>query len=388
MARIACSLSIIVILLAASPLVAQEAPAVKSITIEEDGFGFKFLPLGVTHNNTMVVFYEHWTGSSTALKARFITASGNPGQTSTIAASIDSRMWDAVWHPVLKRFVVVYRLNNALYARPVGQFGAPLSPAKKLCDYSDVYIHIAWTNRKKFVLFITRGGQVVAQALKKNGKKKKGEQAVTGVAAGEAYPVGAATEDDGTAVAYYAHYVSSTNLLTPRLVKVNHKPKNVIADFAISSPRGSTAKATFVGAYDPASQTHSVAWRFVGAGGVNARYCTFYESGAMRKHPTAIPGRVSPRALLYNPSTQRFAILFIDYAYFAPPDSAGPAAMDHTELHLVIYNPSGSIADSDYLIWQGQAEHEGYGVGHAKNGSLLAVMSYETIAGIFGRFIY
>ena len=387
MARTACSLSIILALLAASPLAAQEAPAVKSITIEEDGFGFKFLPLGVSHNNTMVAFYEHWTGSSTALKARFISASGDPGQTSTIAANIDSSRWDAVWHPVLKRFMVVYRLNNALYARSVGQFGAPLSAAKKVCDYSDVYIHIAWTTKKKFVLFITRGGQVVAQVLKKNGKKKKGELAITDVASGEAYPVDAATEDDGTAVAYYAQYRSSAGTLTPRLVKVNHKPKNVIADFAITSARSSTSKTTFVGAYDPASQTHSIAWRFVGAGGSNARYCTFYESGAMRQSPTAIPGSVNPRALLYNPSAQRFAILFIDYAYFAPPGSARAAAMDHTELHLVIYNPNGSIVDSDYFIWQGQSEHEGFGVGYAKSGNLLAVMSFELAEGIFGRFI-
>lgn len=369
------------ILVLALPAAAQDPAATKDLTISNNEFGFKFKPMGTTINNNFVLFYEAFSGGTTALKARTVGPTGALGPVKTLVPSIDNYRWDVVWHPVVKKFMLVYHLNNAAYARRVKPNGAPGGASKKVCDYQDIYMRIAWTKKKKFVLFLTRGGQLAAQALKKNARKFKTEQILTVFSTGEAYPTSAATKTNGEAVAYYAHYDNSANELTPRLISVDHK-LIVYDSFAITAAQTANRKGSIMGKYDPGSRTHSIVWKFAG----HSKYCCFNESGAMVEAPTNTPKDITPKALIYNPSADRFAIQYNKYKIFAPPGPQ-PAGIDHTYIYLTIYNPNGTIVDPEFSVLVSNYEDEGTGVGYAKNGNILGVASPE-VGGIWARLIY
>lgn len=382
-------LTLSTILTLALPLAAQETAAQVDLTIENSQRGCKFMPMGNSVNNNIILFYEAVSGVETDLKARTVGPTGDLGPVRILAQTIDYQIWDVVWHPVVKKFMLVYRKNNDVWARRIKLNAKPGGSPKKVCDYHDNYLEVAWTKKKKYILFMARSGQLTAQALKKNGKKYRTEEYLTSFTSGEAYPVAADTKVNGEAVAYFAHYDSTPNWLTPRLISVDHK-LTVHDDYAITTPQDSGSKATFVGKYDPAFRIHSVAWRLAAseAKKVHSKYCCFYESGAMVQPPTNTPVNIIPKALLYDPAAKRFAVWYNKYNVF---NSLGfqPTKIDNTHIFLMVYNPNGVIVAEDLYVYMSHSEDEGSGVGFAKNGNILGVISPKRIAlCIYARLIY
>jgi hypothetical protein len=362
---------LLLVLLCTVYLAAQEPPAYVDLTLSSSEYGWRFVPLGTTVDDNIVLFYTvHplW-GGNRMLKSCVISPTGALGPLRVLATPVDLFVMDAVWHPAVKRFMVVYISGTALYARSVRADGSPGGPAVKVNDYDGDYVSLAYTNKRKFVLFIARDGQVVGQVLKKNGKKFKSEIKLTNFTGTvSAYPVDAATKADGNAVAYYASYDYIPDKLTPSLLSVDHK-LNVLEDFEIASGMTTQRDQVFVGAYDPNSRTHAVAWDLYNYPANNRKYCCVDESGATVMPPTALPKDVSPESLVYDPSGKRFALLYRKHTINASDE------IEYTRLYLFIFNPKGKAIDQDFFLLQIGDEEAGLGLGCARNGNILGAAS-------------
>jgi hypothetical protein len=368
----------------AAPLVAQEPSFVQDYMLETTSYGTHFVILGNTLNSDFVVFYDHYSGSNYNLKTVLIHAGGGPlGAVHLVSNNVQINYWfawDAAWHPKAKRYVVVYKVGNKLYARAVGVGGAPLSAERFICNYDGNYIDVTWAAKNKFVVFLQRDGQLVGQALRKNARKYKGEKQLVSLETGVSYPLDAASEEDGTAVAYYARYWVSPGEADICVLRVDEK-LNILDDFDQVSdlPAADETFARFVrGNYDPVSKTHSVAYR-IGAG--PARYTTFKKDGTWVSHPKNLPTDSRPWALLYDPVKKRFAVFYFTLNYYE--------GKDHAQLYLTVYKPNGKIVSADNLLKVTDSEIDALGCGFNKTGkTFLGWVNDGSPVGVLGRLIY
>lgn len=356
--------------------------AVVEVTLESTGYAGKILPLGSTVNNDIVVFYDHYYGGQQNLRARVIGPAGGLGPVQTVATNIDFGKWDdwdAVWSPKAKRYMAVYRKGNKVYAQLVRPNATKQGGAKNLFDNNKDHLCITWTSQKKFVLFVSYSNQVTALILKKNGAPHNSAQIITNVASGEAYPVDAATENNGTAMAYYVHFNSNNNTATPSVIRVNQN-LNVQGDFNVGVTASANSKsfARYIrGAYESKSKRHSMVWR-IGAG--PSKYCTFKNNGNLVKSPTNTPEDVTPRALLNDRNKKKFAMFYFKLNYF---DGA-----DHSEFYHFTYKPSGSVISNSVLLKQTENENDAHGCGLSRSSNIfVGWVNDGGPAGIHGRLI-
>ena len=359
-----CCLPIIFI---ASPLAAQGPTATLDFDLENTRYGFNILPLGSTINKRICVFYDHYTvGNEWNLKTRVIGAAGSVGPMNLLAQDIELNWnnkyhWDAVWHPKIKRFMVVFRKNSAIYVIPVDRNGVAMSVAKMVANYAEDPLHITWTKKGMFVIFIVHSGQLKAIAVRKNGNVFK-RRKLTNANSGEVFPFDAASEEGGTAVAYYAHYNSATMELRPALLKTNmmlQKLDQFYVYSAITVTHQNLVKQIY-GTYGPRSGIHTLVWR---TSPEPAAYCTFDKSGSMIQAPTDSPISFAPADVLFDPKNKQFAILYYELSYYA--------GSDHSEFYFMVYDLDGNVVDSAKVLKITNAENDGFGAGIGKSGNIL-----------------
>ena len=371
-------------LLFAAPLAAQAPSFVEDYFLETTTYGSHFVILGNTLNSDFVVFYDHYSGGNFVLKSCRLNSGGGPlGAKQTIHPDVvvaDREPWDVVWHPVAKRYMAVFRVGGKLFARAIGVGGVPLSGPKFVCNYDGTYLHVAWAARRKFVVFLQRGDQVSGQALRRNCRKFKGEKQLVSLVTGISYPLDAASEEDGTAVAYYARYWDSPGEADVCVLRVDYK-LNVLDDFdQVSDLAASSQYLTryIHGNYDPKSRTHSIAYR-VGAG--PAKYMTFKKDGTWVSKPKNLPSDSAPRSLLYNPIKKRFVVFFFKLNYFD--------GRDHSEFYHTVYRPNGKIVVADRLLKRTDSENDACACGFNKTGKIfLGWVNDGGPLGVLGRLIY
>jgi hypothetical protein len=368
----------------AAPAAAQSPAFTQDYTLESTLYGAKILPLGNTLNDNFIVFYDHYSGGKSALKTCIVQSNGGPlGAKHVIAPDINIgnySPWDVVWHPTAKCFMAVFRVNGALYARKVGVDGIGKGTAKKITDYDGQYLVITWAMKNKFVVFFQRDDQVAGQALRKTARKFRGEKSLVSLVTGISYPLDADTEEDGTAVAYYARYWASPGEADPSVLRVNHKLQ-VLDNYDVVSdvPATSEYQARYIrGAYDPVDKVHTIAYRI---GAVPAKYMTFKKDSTWIKKPTNLPANEQPRYMLYDHVNQRFAVFFYTLNYFE--------GRDHSEFRLSIYRPNGTIVVANQLLKQTDNENDAHGCGFNKVGHIfVGWVNDGGPPGILGRLLY
>ena len=367
------------ILMTALPLAAQAPSATTDLTINVSATPGVIHCLGNTLNNNILVFYDDYTYSGRHLYCREIRPNGSMGPERTITTDIDTatHWWHVTWHPYAKRYMIIYLKNGAIYARALQVDGKNASPERKVTNYSERWMRVAWTFKKKFVVFYHIAGQVAGQGLRKNAKKYKNQQILTGVRSGEALPLDAATEDDGTAVVYYANYRSGPGTMRPALVRVNHKLK-ILGQFFITQAYGVVSKySRFVGNYDTTHQRHSIVWYDGGA-----RYCTFDKAGNFVQAPTTLAGIQTINNLAYDPAANQFALF--NYLY----KSLGVGGAD---FYYTVYDHQGTVVASQILLAQeNRNEIDAAGFGYARNGNHVTAwgLEYSGAHGVYARLYH
>lgn len=99
----------VILLLISIFSVGQSKPAATDLIIDSNGYGYKAMPLGLTINNNILVFYDVHINGVTYVKARLIYQNGTLGNTFTLASSVGWGEWAAAWSPDTKRFMLVYQ---------------------------------------------------------------------------------------------------------------------------------------------------------------------------------------------------------------------------------------------------------------------------------------
>lgn len=342
----------ITILSISLPAVAQIPPTVADLVIDPEAVSPTIKLYWNNTNNRILLAYEIMdpVTSQISLKVRYINPFGGMGRAFKVASNIDSSgMWDLAWHAVVSKYLVVYRKDNALLAQVLRATSKPKGPPKKISDYDGDRFFLTWTTENRYVLFFERESRLAAQVLRRTGRKFGSEKNLAGgELTGEAYPVDATTEADGTAVAYFALYSAlETNRLTPSVLKTNHTLK-VIDQFAITDPYVVLDKESFMGDYDPGSGMHMIMWAFQPVDPAVTEptpyYAIFRENGQNVLPPTVVPDDRMPLNLTYNPLSERFASLFTW--------ETEEGGVTTTNFGLMIFKPNGVLVSPGTNIGQ------------------------------------
>lgn len=399
----------IIIFILSSPLIfAQVHPAdIADATISDAISSENIKAVGNTVNNRILVIYEEkdpvlgWI----SLKAINIGPFGGLGASKRIVPRIDGTgLWDIAFHPVLKRYLLVYRIDKALFARPLKLNTSPKGKPKKIRDYSGESFFCTWTVKKRYVLFFSDDKELKGQALRKNGLKfREGKVLAGGELTGKAYPVGVATEVDGTAVVYYALFAIRENkFLTPMLLKTNHKLAS-IDSFNIFDEVAVKQEEIFMGNYDPGTGNHIITWEFKpvliespgisSAGNISPAlkstpmYIVKNENGKTIMEPAEIPNKRAPLALNYNRLTERFAMLYS----FETEKIVDEKTIVLTNLALAIFKPDGTLlSQGTTVLTENRGTPATITGAFAKEGNyaILWSLNEETLKSIFSRLIF
>ena len=134
------------ILMTALPLAAQALPATTDLTINSIATPGVIHCLGNTLNNNILVFYDDYTFSGRHLYCREVMPNDTMGPERTIATAIDTatQWWHVTWHLFAKCYMIVYLKNGAIYARSLRASGKNASPERKVTNYSERWMRVAW----------------------------------------------------------------------------------------------------------------------------------------------------------------------------------------------------------------------------------------------------
>lgn len=364
--------------------------AVADHTINGTAVAPKVRALGTTVNTKVLAFYESRSTDpdQIELRIRYVSEAGVQSGDFAVASAIDaSGLWDAVWHPEAKRFIVVYRRDQALLAQIVRANGRPKGKPKKLADFSGEHLQVTWTAQQRFAVFFTDGASLTVQMLRKNGIKMLTPAHVAGgELSGDAYPVEAITDVDGVALVYYALYTSlETKQLTPSLVKVDYA-RQVVDQFALVDPITVTGKERFLAAHDPLGGGHMIAWQFetvAPAEPAAPKYAVIGANGGATLAPAGVPDGRTPIDLSWNPVSERYTLLFT-----WDEEVEGTPVVNFAQM---IFRPNGTLVSPGTSI---RTEDRGVPAAvdgdFADNGNYLLLWSLneEAVKGVYGRFFY
>ena len=338
--RVIATLLFALFLTAAAPAQAETIDLTIDSTIATYG---RIVPLGTTANNNVVVFYESGGGGYKDIFARVVRPSGALGPVRKLVEDIvQGQGWQAVWHPRARRFLLVYRRDDRLYACPAKRNGKPgdevLIEGSQLA-YPQYGHSVAWTGKDRFILFFQQDGQLVKATLSKDGRTLGKPATATSFADGVAYCTGSTTEDDGSVVAYCMHYDEAKKIARLFMLRIGDGADAAEqVDLGLRPRSNSVLFATDIsGAYDPATKTHSIAYRI---GLKRLKYCTFLPDGTMLRTPVITPDRIPPGSLVSVhriPQQQRFAMFYYKLDYDDDTDT------DYVDFRIFTYKPDGTV---------------------------------------------
>lgn len=363
------------------PVSDTEPAATIEFFLETTQWASHVKPIGNTANDGVVCFYDFQAPGNPTLKTRFVNDAGSLVGNNVIDTGLklgSSTPFVAAWSPQTNSYLVVFRKGNNLYGRQINQTGVPSAPVKLITAYTADYMALTWTSKKRFVLFLQRGGQISAQLLRKNGKKLGDEYTLTTYKTGEAYPLAADTEDDGMAVCFLGHYRAGS--VQYRAVKTNHS-MGLLGSFNIGPSMAATS-ITFIryfhAAYDPGSQRHACVWRVAPA---HSQYTVVSADGSVVFAPANTHSDATPRGLAYDPVSERFSMLLGKLNYFG--------GSEHSEFYHFTFNPNGTVAIPEQLLKQTTAEYDAVGSGFSRNGKIILMWVNDVLPyGVLGRQIY
>lgn len=361
--------SIIVLALAfiSVSVCAQEIwPAdIKDLSISETAESEHVMVIGNDKNAKMLVLFETIDQlGRISIKSASIDENATLRKIFTVENDIDaSGLWDATWNPEIERYHIIYRKNQALISKVIRANAKPKGRGRKMRDYNGTRFYITWATGKRYVVFFSDGNALAAQALRKSGGKYKGEKILAGgVLAGNAYPVGAATEIDGTAVCYFALYSTlEKNFLTPSLLKTN-KLLEELDQFSLADPIEVEEQKDFMAAYDPSKGNHLVAWTFEVVPEEGAaegeepvptpRYAVYSGSGVELMAPSDIPEGRTPINLSYAPISERYAMTFswVSEESEIPEGGGDPVMFNQTNFAVMLFHPNGTLVSPGNTI--------------------------------------
>lgn len=356
----------------------QSTPPAVDLVIDSSGYGFKAMPLGCSSNNNILVFYDVQINGVIYIKARLVYQNGTMGNVFTLASAAGWGKWSAVWSPEANRYMLVYIQNDRLYARAVSITGSPKTAAKLIAGYSGDYLQITWSPKRKFVVFMERDDQIVAQQLRKTAKKFKGEVTLTDVPLGDkAIPTDCATESDGSPCVYYVIFNESTLNADIGMIKVDKK-------LAIVSQVDVKSNLTAYNEYDArsmqgacsANDVHAFCWRY---GNDKGKYAMYRSDGSQVKKARNTPQNREIRDIVFDASANTFRFFYSELFY--------DGSIDHERLFSTNFNTNGAVVNAKQVYYLTHSECDGRFLGVSRDGNVLAVWQPEVESKVRGHLI-
>lgn len=355
-------------------LAVQTLPAqmYRSVTLDSSGIAVgRVIPMGNTVNDNFVVFYVFY-GTTLNLKTRVVHADGTLGPINVVATSItagEQKRFDVAWNPRSKTYLVIYFKGGKLWGQKVLLNGAKSGAPKDITTFAGRYWTVTSTVKKGFVLLMSKSGNLVAQRLRSNGKKRKGEIVVVKkIGAIDFLPFDSDSTQSGMAFLVYAVYTPAATSLELRILRLDGR-MHILGSSQVGVFGGlySTLTGDAYCAYDPDDDVFGLTWRF---GGESTHYCIVNSSEVYVKPPTVTTVVSHPREIIFNVTTVQFMIHYQKLNYYS--------GMDHTEYYYLPIKPTGVVVSSGSLILSHNHENDAWGFGVSGIGSLMVVWVPET----------
>ena len=356
----------------------QTAPAAMDLVIDGNSYGYKAMPLGMTINNNILVFYDIQINGIIYVKARLVYPNGNMGNIYTLATNVGWGEWQAAWSPEAKRFMLVYIYNDKIYARAVKITGAPKTAAKLIAGYTGDYLQLTWSPKKKFVYFIERNDQVVAQQMRRTAKKYKGEVTLTNVPLGDrAIPTDCATESNGSPVVYYVVFNESTLNADVKMTKLD-KNLDIVNNVDVK------LNLTAYNEYDvknlqgacSAGDVHAFCWKY---GSDKAKYAIYRSDGTRIKKARNTPHNKEISNIVYDANSNIFRYFYTEFVY--------DGQMDNERFFSTNFNPNGKVNQPKQVYYLTHGECDGRYLGVSRNGSIIIVWQPELASEVRAHLI-
>jgi hypothetical protein len=361
---LACALVIIAFCAAAIPLPWSK----KSFTFRNGGIS-RVRIMSNTLNDNFVVFYQPLYPTWDAeIWVRTVSSDGNTLSSENVVTGFNVMrgIFSAAWHPVAKRYVIVFNDNNDLKAIATDVDGHPVSALNTIATGIDGEPHVTSLGNQRFVVFYRQGDQLWAWRLTKTAQKMKSPVQVSSFKKGYVKVGGAATEEDGQAVCYYS-YIRGTSKSRGYMARVNNKLK-VMLNKPVTAQMPDQWLTGIQGAYDPDTQTHAI---------------TFYNKFAIvdKNGQPATPsyanfivvpnGGYSLAGVVYDRINTQFA------AYYLKAWADEQTYTEYSYLYYAFFKSNGTIVESDFYFDGGTDETDGRCAGINRHGNRLGLISWE-----------
>lgn len=334
--------------------------------------------MGNTINDNFTLFYRP-NPEPKKLYSRTISSDGSKeGQEYLIGDNILAlRYCSIVWHPVTKRFLLLIKDDDKIYAVAANANGKRITSKKLIATGVDEDFPsspaVAWTSKKKFMVFYRKNNQIWAQKVRKGAGKVKAPQQLTSFASGFAYPCSTSTEEDGTAVCYYATGYDAydpNNKFKPYMIRVDIG-LNTLGNHRLASNQKTTWLYNYPGAYDPDTQTHAIV--------IGNRFALFNKQGRVAtpagKKFTTIPGAGGLSNLTYNSKDKEFG------GYYRRAWADESTYTEYTYLHYATFDSNGTVKETDFEFGGSTDEADGITANINRDGDRLGLISWEGYGG-------
>ena len=362
--------------------IAAAASAPQKLTVDNSGHTFKSMPLGNTWGNNILVFYDIYTNGIVKLKSRLVNSAGVPAaQTHIYVTDTEWAPWTAVWSPLSNSYLLVYAIGDKVYARPIRQDGVPTGGAKLIFGgFDSKNLFLAFTARKRFVLFFEQNGEVLAQVLKKNGARKGGVEVVANSdSGGSCLTTSVSTMNNGDTIVYYSHFDPNTLDTQIKMLRLNYKLQQQ-ADYTLKNgltAYSETDARNYKGVCDYGDDLHLIVYKM---GTSKPYYALVKHDGTFVKKPKRTPIKdLFPRHVEFDSTSDVYRLFYSRLTW--------QGTKDIEKFYLTNIRDNGTFADRKKYITQTTYECDYRTFGVSRDGNLLITWSPEVIQALEAFFI-